>query len=618
MNMKKILSCAILLCALISVEGAEETAVKTAENALFTVNNLWIMIAAMLVFIMNLGFATVESGLARAKNCTNILFKNLMVPAIGILTFAVCGFGLMYPEGHWAVTGLFGFKAFGLSAPGGSPETFNGAFTYWTMFFFQSMFAATAATIVSGSMAERTNFKAYCIYSAAISLIIYPISGHWIWGGGWLSSLGFHDFAGSTCVHMVGGLIACLGAALLGPRIGKYDKNGKARAIPGHNLTAMALGVFILWFCWFGFNGGSTVAMSTDDDMELASLVMFNTNLAAAVATVVAMIFTWLRYGKPDVSMTFNAALAGLVAITASCDCVTPVGAFFIGLVAGFLVVLSVEFFDNIVKIDDPVGAVSVHMVNGIWGTLAVGLFSNGGDGIAPGLFYGGGLHQLGIQALGVVSVAAYVLIIMFIVFKIIDKTVGLRVPASVEIDGLDMHEHGLASAYSGFAINDITGLDMEVNENTDLGEDNYEKASSAQIGAAVKVSEKKTIVDGVYDTGMHKVSIICRLSRFDALKTALNALGVTGITMTQVMGCGIQKGAGEKYRGAEIDVNLIPKVKVEVVVSKIPVDSVIEAAKKALYTGHIGDGKIFVYNVTRVVKVRTGEEDYAALQDVE
>ena len=570
---------------------------------------IWVLVSAILVFFMQAGFALCEAGLTRAKNTGNILMKNMMDFCIGVPCYWLIGFGIMFAGAGPLIGGLDPLIR-------GSYDF--GTLPTWCYAIFQTVFCATAATIVSGSMAERTNFKAYCIYSAAISLIVYPISGHWIWGGGWLSSLGFHDFAGSTCVHMVGGLIACLGAALLGPRIGKYDKNGKARAIPGHNLTAMALGVFILWFCWFGFNGGSTVAMSTDDDMELASLVMFNTNLAAAVATVVAMVFTWIRYGKPDVSMTFNAALAGLVAITASCDCVTPVGAFFIGLVAGFLVVLSVEFFDNIVKIDDPVGAVSVHMVNGIWGTLAVGLFSNGGDGIAPGLFYGGGLHQLGIQALGVISVAAYVLIIMFIVFKIIDKTVGLRVPASVEIDGLDMHEHGLASAYSGFAINDITGLDMEVNENTDLGEDNYEKASSAQIGAAVKVSEKKTIMDGVYDTGMHKVSIICRLSRFDALKTALNALGVTGITMTQVMGCGIQKGAGEKYRGAEIDVNLIPKVKVEVVVSKIPVDSVIEAAKKALYTGHIGDGKIFVYNVTRVVKVRTGEEDYAALQDVE
>lgn len=570
---------------------------------------IWVLIGAILVFFMQAGFALCEAGLTRAKNTGNILMKNMMDFCIGTPCYWLVGFGLMFAGGGALI--------------GGFDPLIRGSYDFgtlptWCYAIFQTVFCATAATIVSGSMAERTNFKAYCIYSAAISLIVYPISGHWIWGGGWLASLNFHDFAGSTCVHMVGGLIACLGAALLGPRIGKYDKNGKARAIPGHNMTAVALGVFILWFCWFGFNGGSTVAMTADADMELASLVMFNTNLAAAVATVVAMIFTWIRYGKPDVSMTFNAALAGLVAITAPCDCVTPVGAFFIGLIAGFLVVLSVEFFDNVVKIDDPVGAVSVHMVNGMWGTLAVGLFSNGGDGVAPGLFYGGGFGQLGVQALGIVSVSAYVLIIMFIVFKIIDKTIGLRVPAQVEIDGLDIHEHGLASAYSGFAINDMTGMDMDVNENTDLGEDDYEKASAAQVDAAVKVVNKKTVVDGVYDTGMHKVSIICRLSKFDALKTALNELGVTGITMTQVMGCGIQKGAGEKYRGVELDANLIPKVKVEVVVSKIPVDSVIEAAKKSLYTGHIGDGKIFVYNVTKVVKVRTGEEDFAALQDVE
>ena len=558
---------------------------------------------------MQAGFALCEAGLTRAKNTGNILMKNMMDFCIGTPCYWLVGFGLMFAGAGPLI--------------GGFDPLIRGSYDFgtlptWCYAIFQTVFCATAATIVSGSMAERTNFKAYCIYSAAISLVVYPISGHWIWGGGWLSSLNFHDFAGSTCVHMVGGLIACLGAAMLGPRIGKYDKNGKARAIPGHNITAMALGVFILWFCWFGFNGGSTVAMTADADMELASLVMFNTNLAAAVATVVGMIFTWIRYGKPDVSITFNAALAGLVAITAPCDCVTPVGAFFIGLVAGVLVVLAVEFFDNVAKIDDPVGAVSVHMVNGIWGTLAVGLFSSGGDGVAPGLFYGGGFTQLGVQALGVVSVAAYVLIVMFIIFKLIDKTVGLRVPAQIEIDGLDIHEHGLASAYSGFAINDMTGMDMDVNENTDLGEDDYSKASEGQINAAVKVVNKKTVVDGIYDTGMHKVSIICRLAKFDALKTALNDLGVTGITMTQVMGCGIQKGAGEKYRGVELDANLLPKVKVEVVVSKIPVDSVIEAAKKALYTGHIGDGKIFVYNVTKVVKVRTGEEDFAALQDVE
>ena len=558
---------------------------------------------------MQAGFALCEAELTRAKNTGNILMKNMMDFCIGAPCFWLIGFGIMF-AGSGPLIGGFDPLIRG--------NYDFGTLPIWCYAIFQTVFCATAATIVSGSMAERTNFKAYCLYSAAISLVIYSISGHWIWGGGWLSSLNFHDFAGSTCVHMVGGLTACLGAALLGPRIGKYDKNGKPRAIPGHNMTAMALGVFILWFCWFGFNGGSTVAMSTDEDMILGSLVMFNTNLAAAIATVIAMVFTWIRYGKPDVSMTFNAALAGLVAITAPCDCVTPVGAFFIGFVAGVLVVLFVEFFDKVVKIDDPVGAISVHMVNGIWGTIAVGLFSDGGNGVAPGLFYGGGFGQLGIQLLGIVSVAAYVLIVMFIVFKLIDKAVGLRVSKEVEIDGLDMHEHGLASAYSGFAISDVSALDMEINENTDLGEEDYDKASKAETDAAIKVVNKKTIVDGVYDTGMHKVSIICRLSRFDALKTALNRLGVTGITMTQVMECCIQKGAGERYRGAELDVNLIPKVKVEVVVSKIPVDSVIEAAKKALYTGHIGDGKIFVYTVTKVVKVRTGEEDYAALQDVE
>ena len=570
---------------------------------------IWVLVAAILVFFMQAGFALCEAGLTRAKNTGNILMKNMMDFCIGTPCFWLIGFGIMFAGSGPLI--------------GGFDPLIRGSYDFgtlptWCYAIFQTVFCATAATIVSGSMAERTNFKAYCIYSAVISLIVYPISGHWIWGGGWLSTLGFHDFAGSTCVHMVGGLIACLGAAMLGPRIGKYDKSGKARAIPGHNIMAMALGVFILWFCWFGFNGGSTVAMTADADMELASLVMFNTNLAAAVATVVGMIFTWIRYGKPDVSITFNAALAGLVAITAPCDCVTPAGAFFIGLIAGFLVVLAVEFFDNTAKIDDPVGAVSVHMVNGIWGTLAVGLFSNGGDGVGTGLFYGGGFRQLGIQALGIVSVAVYVLAVMFIAFKIIDKTVGLRVPARIELDGLDIREHGLASAYSGFAINDMTGMDMDINENTDLGEDDYEKASKGQIDAAVKVIRRQTSVDGVYDTGMHKVSIICRLSKFDALKAALNTLGVTGITMSQVMGCGIQKGAEEKYRGIPLDANLLPKVKVEVVVSRIPVDSVIEAAKKALYTGHIGDGKIFVYNVTRVVKVRTGEENYAALQDVE
>ena len=591
------------------------------EISLSTVT--WVLIATALIYFMQAGFALCEAGLTRAKNTGNILMKNMMDFCIGTPCFWLIGFGLMF-AGTGPLVGGFDPLIRGSYTAANSVVPQN--MPLWCYVIFETVFCATAATIVSGSMAERTNFKAYCVYSAVISLIIYPIEGHWVWGGGWLSAMGFHDFAGSAAVHMTGGLIACLGAWMLGPRIGKYDRNGKARAIPGHNMMAAALGVFILWFCWFGFNGGSTAAMATEDNAITAATAFMTTNLAAAVATVTTMIFTWIRYGKPDVSMTFNGALAGLVAITAPCDCVTPVGAFFIGLVAGILVVLSVEFFDNKAKIDDPVGAVSVHMVNGMWGTIAVGLFSTGADGVGVGLFYGGGLAQLGVQVLGVIGIAAYTLITMFIVFKIIDKTIGLRVPAKIEIDGLDVHEHGLTSAYSGFSITDVTDMTVEANENTDLGENEYEKASDAQKNAAIKVTEVSETTTAAaepgvvtpYITDMHKVSIICRLSSFDALKRALNSLGVTGMTVTQVMGSGLQRGSQEKYRGVTVDSTLIPKIKVEVIVSKIPVDHVIETAKKTLYTGHIGDGKIFVYNVMRAVKVRTGEEGYEAIQDVE
>ena len=574
----------------------------------------WVLIASALIYFMQAGFALCEAGLTRAKNTGNILMKNMMDFCIGTPCYWLVGFGLMFGS----LNPLIGsFDPMIRGVYDATNSTVPQTMPLWCYVIFQTVFCATAATIVSGSMAERTNFKAYCVYSAVISLLIYPISGHWAWGGGWLSAMGFHDFAGSAVVHNVGGVIACLGAALLGPRIGKYDKDGKARAIPGHNMTSVALGVFILWFCWFGFNGGSTASMATAEDAVNASNAFMTTNMAAAVATVVTMIFTWVRYGKPDVSMTFNGALAGLVAVTAGCDCVSPAGSFFIGFVAGILVVLSVEFFDNVARIDDPVGAVSVHMANGIWGTLAVGLFSTGANGVGAGLFYGGGFTQLITQVIGIIAIDAYVLIVMYIAFKLIDKTIGLRVPEQVEIDGLDIHEHGLASAYSGFAITDVTNMEMSVNENTDLGQNTYEMASDAQKNAAIKVASEAPLVPAL-DTGMHKVSIICRLSKFDDLKRALNDLGVTGMTMTQVMGCGIQKGSTERYRGAVVDSTLLPKVKVEVIISKIPVDKIIETAKKALYTGHIGDGKIFVYNVARVVKVRTGEEDVAALQDVE
>ena len=575
---------------------------------------IWVLIGAALVYFMQAGFALCEAGLTRAKNAGNILMKNMMDFCIGTPCFWLVGFGLMF-SGTGALIGHLDPMIKGTYTAANSvvPSTIP----LWCYAIFQTVFCATAATIVSGSMAERTNFKAYCIYSAVISLFVYPISGHWIWGGGWLYQLGFHDFAGSTCVHMVGGAIACLGAWMLGPRIGKYDKDGHARAIPGHNLTACALGVFILWFCWFGFNGASTVAMDGAEAAETASLVFFNTNLAAATSTFAVMVFTWIRYGKPDVSMTLNGALAGLVAITAPCDCVSPFGSFVIGLVAGILVVMSVEFFDNKAKIDDPVGAVSVHGANGIFGTIAVGLFSTGADGVGKGLFYGGGFHQLGVQLLGVAAVLVYVLVVMFIAFKLIDKTIGLRVPAQVEIGGLDLHEHGLASAYSGFAISDVTNMTMDVNENTDLGEESYEAADEFRKNAAVPVHRTEA-PSKEFDTGMYKVSIICRLSKFDALKQALNELGVTGMTMTQVMGCGVQKGTTERYRGAIVDATLLPKVKVEVVISTITVDAVIEATRRTLYTGHVGDGKIFVFNVARVVKVRTGEENAAALADVE
>ena len=580
------------------------TVTVLAESTGFSaVNTIWVLLGAALVFFMQAGFAMVETGFTRAKNAGNIIMKNLMDFCIGTPLFWLFGFGLMFGDGKFigAYKGIAD-STYASAAPDGVP--------FFAFLIFQTVFCATSATIVSGSMAERTNFKAYCLYSAMISLIVYPISGHWIWGGGWLSQLGFHDFAGSTAVHMVGGVTACIGAKILGPRIGKYDRDGKPKAIPGHNLTVAALGVFILWFCWFGFNGASTTAMSTDADLTKASLVYMNTNLSAAIATCTAMIFTWVRYGKPDVSMTLNGALAGLVAITAGCDQVSPVGAFFIGLFAGILLCVSVDFFDRIAKIDDPVGAISVHGACGAMGTLCVGLFATDG-----GLFYGGGIHYFLIQLLGVASVMLWVIITMTIIFKVIDKLVGLRVPADIEIEGLDYHEHGLASAYAGFNISDITAT-MDVNENTDLGESDYTKASDSQKNAAVKVVGEELVAAN--PTGMYKVSILVKLSRYDKLRKALNELGVTGMTVTQVMGCGIQKGSGEKYRGAEVDATLLPKVKVEVIGGNIPVEKVIETAKKCLYTGHIGDGKIFVYDVRHVVKVRTGEEDLAALKDVE
>ena len=565
---------------------------------------IWFLIGAAFVFFMQAGFAMVETGFTRAKNAGNIIMKNLMDFCIGTCVFIIIGFGLLLGED--ALGGFLGLPTMGIFTDYANFD--------WSNFVFNLVFCATAATIVSGSMAERTKFLAYCIYSGVISAVVYPIEAHWIWGGGWLSQMGFHDFAGSCAIHMVGGLTAFIGAAMVGARIGKFsrDKNGKVtkvHAFPGHNIVIGALGCFILWFGWYGFNGAAATT-----GPQLASIFM-TTTIAPAVATVACMIFTWIKYGKPDVSMCLNASLAGLVGITAGCDVTDAFGALVIGLVAGLLVVFGVWFCDNIAHVDDPVGAVAVHCVNGIWGTLAVGLFATdtAPENTINGLFYGGGFAQLGIQITGIVSVLAWTAVTMFIVFKLIDKTVGLRVSEEEEIEGLDSKEHGLASAYAGFSIMDVTEGAMLENENTDLGISDYEKASEAQKNASVPVAGPVDM-----NSGMHKVVIVAKLSRYDRLKNALNELGVTGMTVTQVMGCGIQKGAGEKYRGVEMDVTVLPKVKVEVIVGNIPVDKVIETAKKALYTGHVGDGKIFVYNVQKVVKVRTGEEDLEALRDVE
>ena len=574
-----------------------------------SVNTCWTLVGAFLVYFMQAGFALCEAGFTRAKNTGNILMKNMMDFCIGTPCYWLIGFGLMF-GGTGALIGGFDpfiqgdYSHLGLDIP------------LWVYIVFQTVFCATAATIVSGSMAERTNFKAYCVYSAAISLVVYPICGHWMWGGGWLQSMGFHDFAGSAAVHNVGGVIAMLGAALLGPRIGKYDKDGKPHAIPGHNLTAGALGVFILWFGWYGFNGAA--AKSID---QLGSVFMATT-IAPAIATVTCMIFTWLKYGKPDVSMCLNASLAGLVGVTAPCDVVDCLGASIIGIVSGLLVAFGVWLLDYKLHIDDPVGAVAVHFCNGIWGTVAVGLFANpkvpgyslaNADGKQlAGVFYGGGFELFGYQLLGMIAVLAWTGVTITLTFYAIKKTIGLRASRHEEIVGLDSTEHGLASSYADF-------IPTTHIETTASGKE-QEVANvipAAPVEKSVPVEHKKS-VSIASDAGvkMTKVDIITNIERFDALKNALYDIGITGMTVTNAMGCGMQKGAAEYYRGVPVEARLLPKVKVEVVVCRIPVETVVETVKQALYTGKIGDGKIFVYDVENVLKVRTGESGYDALQD--
>ncbi|MDR1940937.1 MAG: ammonium transporter [Endomicrobium sp.] len=553
-------------------------------TAFSSVDTLWVLFGAVLVFFMQPGFAMLEAGLTRAKNAGNIVLKNLMDFSLGSVFFWLIGFGIMFGAG----SSLFGSIDIFSKA-----DTYGGTYPSYAFLIFQTVFCATAATIVSGAMAERTKFISYVIYSIVISAVIYPISGHWIWGGGWLGSLGFHDFAGSTTVHMVGGVAAFVGAAMLGARIGKYGKKGESQAIPGHSITLAALGVFILWFGWFGFNGASTVSMSGDSILS-ASTIFVTTNLAAAAGAVAVLFLTWIRYKKPDVSMTLNGVLAGLVAITAGCDAVSPLGALIIGLIAGVVVVFAVEFIDKVLKVDDPVGAVAVHGVCGALGTILTGVFALDG-----GLLYGGGFKMVGIQTLGVIAVAAFIGAAMFITFGIIKKTIGLRVEKEEEITGLDIVEHNLIG-YADFMPSVFAG-DISSEEKT------FETAPVPEAPASTHSGTKLT-----------KVVVIINQIKFEALKLALDKLGITGITVTQVLGRGMQKGHTEYYRGSVVETTLLPKVKVEIVVAKIPVKTLIDTIKQTLHTGNIGDGKIFVYNVENVVKVRTSQEGYDALQDEE
>ena len=585
-------------------ETMRELVMEAASAEVFGV---WFLIGAALVFWMQAGFAMVEAGFTRAKNTGNIIMKNLMDFCIGTVVFILIGFGLLMGED------LFGF----IGKPGFDLFTSYADFDF-SSFVFNLVFCATTATIVSGAMAERTKFLSYCIYSAVISALIYPIEAHWIWGGGWLAQIGFHDFAGSCAIHMVGGISALIGAKILGPRIGKFkkDKSGKVvkvNAFPGHSIALGSLGVFILWLGWYGFNGAAATSM------EQLGSIFLTTTIAPAVATVVCMIFTWIKYGKPDVSMCLNASLAGLVAITAPCDVTDAFGAIIIGAVAGLLVVFGVWLLDHVLHIDDPVGAVAVHCMNGIWGTLAVGLFAtdtapgysiaNASGETLTGAFYGGGFELLGLQFVGFISVAAWTAVTITITFLVIKAIVGLRVDREEEILGLDVTEHGLPSAYAGFAMLPDTAT-------TDEGNVPVMVTGDTPVAEAIPVKKVPTFDEGT--PKFTKVEIICKESRFEALKTAMMELGITGMTVSHVLGCGVQKGKPEYYRGVQVEANLLPKVQIDIVVSKVPVRSVIETAKKVLYTGHIGDGKIFVYDVENVVKVRTGEEGFDALQDVE
>lgn len=546
------------------------------------IDTLWVLIGAVLVFFMQAGFAMVESGFTRRKFSTEIIMKNLLDFSLGAPLFWFIGFSLM-----------FGMTKSGTTLPFiGVPDFFtrgNYDSSYPTLAFliFQTVFCATSATIVSGAVAERTKFSAYFFISMIISALVYPISGHWIWGGGFLSTAGFHDFAGSTAVHMVGGVAAIIAAKKIGPRLGKYDAEGKARAIPGHSITIGALGVFILWFCWFGFNGCSTLSLTGDDTLKTVSNIFITTNLAACLGALGAMAFTWIKYKKPDATMMCNGALAGLVAITAGCDIVSPVSAAIIGLIAGIVVVVSVEVIDSKVKIDDPCGAFSVHGVCGALGTILTGVFATEG-----GLLYTGSFDLLFVQTKGVVIVILWVVAAFTPLLLLVDKFVGLRLPADEELGEIELTESEL--------------------------ETNYGELVSPKAAQTVEVMEDGTVIPSLDSTKapLTKVVVVTNPNKFQVLLKALNKIGITGITLTHVSGCGMQKGFNEYYRGVPLEMNLLPKIKVEIVIAKVPLSLAIDTIKRTLHTGKYGDGKIFVYDVKSVVKVRTGEVDYQALQD--
>ena len=571
------------------------------------IDTLWVFLAAILVFFMNLGFAAVEAGFARAKNTVNILSKNFIVFAVSSLGFLLLGWGLMF-GGDAPFVGTEHLFILGQSDLSFYDGTLTDAVPFWGKFFFQLVFCGTAATIVSGAVAERIKYVSFILFSVVLTLVIYPIVGHWIWGGGWLSQLGFLDFAGDSAVHSVGGWAALAGALLLGPRIGKYGRDGKPRAIPGHSMSLAVIGLFVLWLGWFGFNPGSTMSFETPSDVMH---ILMTTNTSAIAAVLTSTITAWVFLGKPDLGMTVNGCLAGLVAVTGGCAYFTVEVSLLVGALSGVLVVFLVVFFDRI-HIDDPVGATSVHLGCGVFGTVCVGLFAKEGVttlSSADGLFYGGGFSLLGVQLLGVAAIGAFVFLSSGLVWLVLKHTVGIRVSREEELAGLDIGEHGNV-AYPDFAAPASIG---------EFASEETAAAQPAPVGCEEAVPVfRRTVPAGTADPKRTQVSIVTNPSRFAQLQEALEKLGVTGMTVTNVFGYGVQKGHQAYYRGAPVEARLLPKMKIDVVISRIPAETLVEAARQALYTGQVGDGKIFVYDVENVVKVRTGETGYDALQDEE